>query len=353
MRVAYVVGWPEGPSSGPFKKIAAQTAAWAAEGVEVGIFVLTVDRYADDWRALPAAVGVRTRQSGLRLALQKESLIAQARGWRPDVMYHRWSLTYPGLVRAARAGPVVLEVNTDDVVEYDLMTPLKGRVNRLTRGLVLRRAAGLAFVTAELRAAPAFARYRRPSVVVPNGIDLAAVPHRPAPANARPRLLFIGQPNCPWHGLDKLAALARAEPGWAFDVVGPGSAEVPGAPDNMAFHGLLSAGRYAELLGAADVGVGTLALHRKGMDEASPLKVREYLASGLPVINGYLDSDFPRGADFVLTLPNTEDNVAAGRARISDFVRSWKGRRVAAGDVAHLDHRTKERARLAFFRSLL
>jgi glycosyltransferase involved in cell wall biosynthesis len=352
MRIAYVVGWPEGPSSGPFKKIRSQTAAWADEGVEVGLFVLTIERHADDWRALPAARRVLSRTTGPRLALQKEALIGAARHWKPDLIYHRWSLTYPGLVRATRRAKVVLEVNADDIVEYDLMTPLKSRLNRLTRGLVLERVTGLAFVTHELAAVPSFARYRRPSVVVGNGIDLSAVQHRPAPANRRPRLLFIGQPKSPWHGLDKLSLLAQTHPEWDFDIVGPPAGEILDASPNMSFHGLLAADGYTELLAAADIGIGTLALHRAGLNEASPLKVREYLATGLPVIIGHVDTDFPDGADFLLALPNTEDNVRAGAQRIEDFVLSWVGRRVAPELVSHLDHRSKERRRLAFFSSL-
>lgn len=353
MRVAYVVGWPEGPSSGPFKKIRSQTAAWSAAGVEVGLFVLTIERYADDWRSIPAVRSILTRPSGPALALQKERLIAHARRWKPDVIYHRWALAYPGLVRAAARETVVVEVNTDDVIEYDLMAPLKGRINRLTRSLVLRRVAGLAFVTHELVTAPAFAPFRKPSVVVANGICLSDVPHVAAPDNNRPRLLFIGQPNCPWHGLDKLSVLARERPGWDFDVVGPASAEVDTPPSNMRFHGLLAAEEYARLLASADVGVGTLALHRKGLDEASPLKVREYLATGLPVIIGYRDTDFLNGADFLLALPNREDNVEEATARIDDFVRAWKGRRVPRGAITHVDDTAKESVRLDFFRSLV
>ena len=348
-----MVGWPEGPSSGPFKKIHSQTAAWVDAGVEVGLFVLTIDRFTKDWRSLPAATAVISRGAGPAVALAKERLLMAARLWQPDIIYHRWGLTYPGLVLATMQEKVVLEVNTNDVVEYDLMTPFKGRVNRMTRGLVLQRAAGLAFVTHELLHSPDFVRYQRPSVVVANGIDLDHAPHLPAPQNARPRLLFIGQPLCPWHGLDKLAALARSQPGWDFDVVGPGPHEVVSPPDNMVIHGLLNAVDYSRLLAAADIGIGTLALHRKGLNEASPLKVREYLATGLPVISGYADTDFPEGADFLLRLPNDENNVAAGAAEIAAFVARWTGRRVARADIAHVDSFAKERSRLDFFSSLL
>jgi len=44
------------------------------------------------------------------------------------------------------------------------------------------------------------------------------------------------------------------------------------------------------LMGAADVGVGALALERKNMREAQPIKTRHYLGSGLPVIIGYQDT---------------------------------------------------------------
>ncbi|MEP7054742.1 MAG: hypothetical protein ABI912_05785 [Actinomycetota bacterium] len=348
-----MAGWPGGPSSGPFKKIAAQTAAWADAGIDVGLFVLTDPAHADAWRAVTGIKQVVVRSRGPRVALQKERLLLDVQRWAPDVIYHRWSMTYPGLVFAAWRRIVVVEINTDDVAEYDLMSPIKGILNRATRGLVLRHAAGLVFVTDELSRFPVFARYRRPSAIVANGITLDDVPQRPAPESERPRLLLIGQPNSPWHGIDKVFWLARQKPDWDFEIVGPHPAELLGAPANVHAHGLLHAQAYGQLLASADVGIGTLALHRKGLNEASTLKVREYLAAGLPVVLGYLDTDFPDGADCLLQLPNVENNVVAGLHDIEKFVARWKGHRVARADVAHLDYSVKEHVRLAFFRSLI
>jgi hypothetical protein len=121
----------------------------------------------------------------------------------------------------------------------------------------------------------------------------------------------------------------------------------------MVFHGLLEAADYSRHLARANIGVGSLALHRKRLNEASPLKVREYLATGLPVINGYTDTDYPDGADFLLTLPNTEDNVEAGLGAIRDFVAKWSTLRVPREAVGHLDYAAKEATRLDFFRTLL
>ena len=63
-------------------------------------------------------------------------------------------------------------------------------------------------------------------------------------------------------------------------------------------------------MSAADVAIGTLSLHTKQMEEACPLKVREYLAWGLPVIIGYKDTEFPApDTAFLLQLPNNPTNV--------------------------------------------
>lgn len=100
----------------------------------------------------------------------------------------------------------------------------------------------------------------------------------------------------------------------------------------------------------AHIAIGTLGLHRKSMNEASPLKVRHYLALGLPVISAHTDTDFNRGAPFLLTLPNEENNVLPNLSLIDRFVEEWRGRRVTRNDIKHLDYRYKEHARLEFFK---
>ena len=88
------------------------------------------------------------------------------------------------------------------------------------------------------------------------------------------------------------------------------------------------------------------------MNEASTLKVREYLTAGLPVIMSHRDTDFPDGAPFILELPNRPDAVVTHQAAIAEFVAAWKGRRVPRSEVAHLDLEAKEAARLRFLEQL-
>jgi len=60
------------------------------------------------------------------------------------------------------------------------------------------------------------------------------------------------------------------------------------------------------------IGIGSLALHRMGLIEASVLKVREYIARGLPFILGYNDTDLMKSNvldDFYLKVPADESSI--------------------------------------------
>jgi hypothetical protein len=89
------------------------------------------------------------------------------------------------------------------------------------------------------------------------------------------------------------------------------------------------------------------------MTEASPLKSREYLALGLPIISRYEDTDFPEGRDFILRLPSDNRQLSDFASEIETFANNWKGRRVSRNEISNIDVNAKERSRLDFFYSLL
>lgn len=294
----------------------------------------------------------------VRRASLLRRLVRRVRSWKPDVVYLRFGMSHPSLYALARQVPTVAEINSDDLAEFAIRLPRHRIVyHTLTRGALLRSVRGMAFVTGELEQLESFRRYGKPSFVAGNGLDLAEVEPLPPSrqrGSAAPTLFFLGSAGLPWHGVEKIVELAKRMPDWTFDMVGYRPSDFDGRlPGNVNCHGPQPVAEYRRIAARADVALGTLALHRKNMEEASPLKVREYLAMGLPTIIGYRDTDFPHGTDFLLRLPNREDNVMSNLPEIRAFVERMAGRRVAREEIAHLDVRRKERERLVFLEGLL
>lgn len=351
MRIAYLVHGVDGRGSGVRAKILSQAETWAELRPElrIGLFVRSEAGSEAEWIGQPHVERVRASRAGIAGRLvQREMLSLEVARWRPDLIYLRQSTVSPSVALLAASFPTIVELNTLDLAELRIRSRGRYHFARATRGLVLRRARGLVAVTNEIAEHGSVRGLHRPIVTIPNGIDMTVYPPLAAPANRDPRLVFLGAPRLAWHGLDKISELARLCPSWHFDVIGPQREELSGHPPNVTVHGLLAPREYEPVLARADVALGPLALHRKRMNEASPLKVGEYLARGIPTIIGYADTRFPDGAPFLLQVPNSENNVAASLDRIRAFVSGWMGRRVDRKAIASIDSRRTESDRLRF-----
>jgi glycosyltransferase involved in cell wall biosynthesis len=350
-RIAYLAHGVEGKRSGVRTKILAQAATWAEldPDVEVGIFVRCEAGSEADWRSEPHVVKVRSSRAGIvgRL-IQRELLSIDLARWKPDLIYLRQSTVSPTVVGLAATVPMVVELNTLDLAELRVRSRPRYFFAKATRGLLLRRARGLVVVAGEIARHPSVSGFGRPTIVVPNSLDLACYPSLDPTGNSVPRIVFVGAPNLSFHGLDKIERLARHFPAWTFDIIGPGNDELNLEHPNLRAHGLLDPADYLPILARADIAIGPLAMYRKEMAEASPLKVAEYLAYGIPVVIGYADTRFPSGAPFLLQIPNTEDNIERSLERINEFVLAWMGRRVDRQAIASIDSRLIERRRLDF-----
>ena len=352
MRIAYVCHWNPFVEDGVVRKIRSQTNAWRRFGVEVEVFCLSSESARD----------ARTPPLQGRHFLYREPYAGRARAtlrlsraavrWRPDVVYLRYSLFFPPPVHLMRAVPTVVEINSDDRVEYRHRSRALGLYNAFNRRVLFREAKGLACITPELVSRVAPDATRLATVHITNGISLDEGDALAPAENVRPRLVFLGAPEA-WHGLDKIVWLAGALPEFDFDVVGTHERLNQPTPPNVRFHGFCERPEYEAILAASDVALGTLALHRNGMSEAAPLKVREYLLRGIPIVIGYKDPDLEDKPWFVLQLPNTENNVRDAVGEIRDFVLSVAGRRVGREEVStRIDTLVKERERLDFLEEI-
>lgn len=348
-RVACLAHGVGGRGSGVRRLILDQAAAWGRPelGVEVGLFVRCEAGTEDDWRTEPHVVAVTSSRWGMvGRVLARELLSLRVALWRPDVIYLRHTTVSPSLLLLEALVPTVVGGDLDDLDEFKIRSFVRYWYARITRDRLLRRARHLITVTEEIKGHPALVRVGRPTSVLPNSIDLAAYPELPPAANPAPRLVLIAAPRMAWSGIDKVERLAALFPAWRVDVIGPGRDEFTYPPPNLHIHGMLNREEYLPYMAQADVAIGPLALHRKGLSEASALKVAEYLAYGLPVILAHRETAFPAGAPFLLQLPNMEGNVEVGQQEIGRFVDAWRGRRVPRADVTSLDTQVVEAKRL-------
>ena len=350
MRIAYACYVAAFAADGVNQKIETQARVWRDAGHDVTLLCLSPQP--PTGAEAPALSGRIFTFAGTRSRIGATVALARAAArLEPDVIYLRYDIFLPPVWALMRRHRIVVEINTDDRTE-PLSDRLLGRLYHwASRGLILRGASGLVCVTYELGRSPHLARYRKPTAVIANGVETAIAPPAPAPVAPRPAAaMLVGYPS-PWAGVDRALELARAMPELDLHLVGPTFVPGTGAtPRNVVLHGAMPPHAYRSVLERADFGIGPLALYRKGMNEASPLKVREYLVHGLPVVIAYEDTDYlGENRWFLLRLPNRDDDIAGHVGAIRDWLHLIRGRRVLREEVVdRIGAEAKEASRLTF-----
>jgi glycosyltransferase involved in cell wall biosynthesis len=352
MRIAYICYWDMTLADGVAQKINTQIGYWRRFGHDVQLFALR-PHLGTPAASRPTSLAVTGRHVN---RIRASSRLANAvRSYAPDVIYLRYDLFAPAIARLLRELPAAIEINSWDRGE---LRSRRGAAiySEYNHRILARGARGIVCVTHEL--ARLFSSFRKPIEVIANGIDLAKIPpaNSAIPSGSRPQLVWLGSRDTPWSGIDKIVWLATHMSDCDFSLIGVSNADLPApTPTNVRALGRLGRVEYDELLRGADTAIGTLALHRIGLREASPLKLREYLAYGLPVIAPYDDTDFIGERPwYLLHLPNTESNVRDHLVAIRTFVSAVRGKRVPREEVAvRIGADGKEARRLRFLERIL
>ncbi|HEY9089865.1 MAG TPA: glycosyltransferase [Anaerolineaceae bacterium] len=364
MKIAYIsLHWPRARTSGVGKKMEQQIHAWQREGHAVQLFMHMHPPESNEplveaenfvYRVTRGPLGKLRAEIDRARAMQR--LVKAVRRYAPDIIYLRSAMyTFPAH-RLSRIAPVVMEFNTNELSQHEFLGRIYRLYSQVTRGLLIRRSSGFVSISEEIAAAPELARTGCQSIAIGNSYDVDEARPLPAPGNVVPRLLFVGSPGNVWHGVEKLAALAERCPDLVIDVVGYDALDgVSNPPGNMILHGYQTREGYLRVLSQADAAFGSLALHRIGMLEGSTLKSREALAHGIPLILPYRDVDLDDlDVDWLLKIPNCEDNVLTSIEAIHDFAYRVRGRRADRERVAQrVGTLGKERQRLEFFQLVL
>ena len=167
-----------------------------------------------------------------------------------------------------------------------------------------------------------------PVTVIDNGVDLDAAPLRRLALSEGGPLTMLCVANLSfWHGLDRLVrgmcaygANEEARPVRLL-VVGPETEELKklhnlveemGLDDSVMFLGPKTGADLDSLFDEAHIAVGSLGLHRIGLDRGSTLKVKEYCARGIPFIYSYREAQLRGDEAFSLRVAADENAVDVG-----------------------------------------
>ncbi|MBA3604181.1 MAG: hypothetical protein H0W50_11225 [Parachlamydiaceae bacterium] len=141
-----------------------------------------------------------------------------------------------------------------------------------------------------------FSRYR--CRIVGNGIDFSKIKFHSRIFSRGDVLtiVMLNTSNVSWHGVDLILESFRKANTDKFHLILIGrfsekDISLAQSYPHITYRGFLAPDEINEVMGSVHIGLGAVALFRKKLHEASTLKVREYLASGLPLILGHVDSD--------------------------------------------------------------
>lgn len=367
MKIAYVLDEDISTNTGVVQKIMAQIKVWESLGHKVHIFSL-ISKNQNSIIKNGTVISVSRGKINFFQKIKRNYantllLDLELQKYSPDIIYSRYMRYSPNLVSVLKnVAPYIVELNSNDVNEYKQRSILYSTFNTIGRTLFYGNASAFVSVSVELSNDDNFTKFNKKTLVLGNSIDIDQIRYHKNNTSCVENVVFIGTPKQIWHGIDKCIYMANKFPNITFHIIGPDQAELDAFPDfqelsNIVVYGYLEADKAQHIVSKCDIGISSLALHRKEMNEASPLKSRMYLAQGLPIITGYQDTDFEIDTlPFVLNIGNNENNVRDNIAHIKQFFDSAS--KYTSDDIIKearriFDLEQKENKRLDFFEEVL
>jgi len=358
MKILYLLSADPFEENGVNKKVKSQVDAWKSFGHEVFIYSILVNN------------GKQRSDNFLQSKIFKRKMVfflpqnfkKNIKELNPDIVYCRFEIFKPFHWTILKKYRSVIEINSDDIGEIKKLskTSLRNKIrylyNYFTRWIFFKYAKGIVSVSYELLKFPFMNKYKKPSIVIPNNLILENFQTIKDLHSNIPQLVFMGTSNYEWHGIDKIIELARqTKEKLFFHIIGSDGAIYPKL-SNVKFHGYLFREEYERIIRKCNIGISTLSLYKKDMIEASSIKLREYLAYGLPSIVGYTETAFinKQIPDWILQLPNSERNVIDNIDGILDFCYKMKDVIVTHNEInQYIDSMVIEKQKIEFFENII
>ncbi len=343
-----------GPDSlGVAKKVRDQLEVWRKLNREFLLFVVTDQSGESIWKNLVPESVVRVETKGKFRYISRVLHLSAAIKLTRDILYIRETFPIP-YVKLQKHPKWIIEIQTIHENELRLRSKFRLYLYKFLYKFWNDKFDGIVFVSNELSGILQNTFSNSAYTVISNGINLQRLPLPSVrEGQVHPEFFFMGALDQEWQGTDQLLELAATLPDIKFHFVGDTKKNYS-TLKNVVFHGLLNSKQYVSVASNCTVAFGTLNQQITGMKEASPLKVREYLALGIPVVIRYIDTDFQGRYDFLLNLPIDNRRLVDFKGEIVKFSREWQGKRVSRNEIEpFINSQNKETNRLMFFDRIL
>lgn len=240
-------------------------------------------------------------------------VIEAAKNEKPDIIYFRDRGAILNFFdKLSEIAPVFVEVQSNVIEENKVTNKKRYMLEAILKRSYYKSVTAFVCITNELYKNEI--RYNdKPGFILGNGIlkeDLGFAKKKDI--NDKINLIFVISPGLPWHGTERLIRSFNNAPNkdkFVIHIVGEED-RFGVENDQIKFYGVVNdKQKLDDLFKISDIGVGTLALYTKNMKEAAPLKVRHYIAKGLPVIIAYDDVDITDSKYFVLKFANDDTDL--------------------------------------------
>ncbi len=354
MNIAYIISHDTSTNDGVTKKILAQITEWKYLEHKVTLFnIFNIQSHF----GLSAKTYAPLGYIKSRLFLYSD-LLADIEKIGPSLVYIRYDSWYLTLNTIAKRFKTIVEINTNQKLEYKLLVKTQKSLkaifrylfHRIGQNIFLPNVTGIITVTEELSNDPLIKKFNKPNIYVPNGIDLTKFTAVKNQFNTEKRigLFFMGTSGQSWHGIDLIKKLSYQLPEYDFHIVG-----IQGnSTNNLIYYPFLQKIQYIQILKKCHICLGSLALYRKGIQEACPLKVREYIAYGYPIIINYLDTAFidsKKIPEWVFRLDINNINFV----QLASFINKYKNFIIPDEEKVPFSIKETESKRIAFFNKLI
>ena len=239
--------------------------------------------------------------------------------YHPDIVYFRYPYFDSYALDFVKAhDQIVFENQT--IAEYEFFFG-KAEEEKKYGPLILGHSRGIVGVTEEIlnyELKRAFGS--PPGYVMTNGIDVNSLPFIDDKPKTNEINLYCAAHFAYWHGIDRLIyGLSQYDmnPPVILHLVGHGP-ELNTCTElvkkfnlerHIKLYGFLENEKLSQIAQLCDIGVGPLAIHRKGINESCSLKTREFCLRGLPFIYSGKDADFEETLPFVQQIASTDDPI--------------------------------------------